>query len=63
MVALNHHEKLGSLLTPNWDMLFCLFFNGKTFCLGKTTIAILTVIFRLTPNHWDGKPHKRRPFI
>ena len=24
VVALNHHEELGSLLNPNWDMLFCL---------------------------------------
>ena len=53
-MALNLYEKLWSLLNPNWGMLFFFFlFKEKNLCFDETKIiAVLTVIFRFTSNHW-----------
>ena len=45
------------------SLFFVSVFKGRALCSGEIKIAILTVIFGVTPNHWDGKCHRKRLFI
>ena len=63
MVALIYHEVSCSCDIQIVTCYFVSLFKGKALCFGETNIAILTVIFRFMPNHWDGKWHRRRLFI